>query len=116
MNNECPLCGTVVSGDECNCGAEEEELLIAVYRLAVRSDNHLEADYYTAVSTTRHQLKTFLREEECCASWAEHYHLFTVPRSWVPAAALERAVAYWVSNEQLQDSITKLTELEWETE
>jgi len=48
MNNECPLCGSVVSGDECDCGngAEEGGLWLVLFRNAMREDGVLLGGYY----------------------------------------------------------------------
>ena len=43
MNSECPLCGAVVSGDECNCGLEADGeicYLILIAHLDKSADTH----------------------------------------------------------------------------
>ena len=58
--NECPLCGAIVTGDECSCGEEEEELWFLLFH---RPDQeHLSAGTYHFVGSSRAELIQFFEK------------------------------------------------------
>jgi len=56
MNSECPLCGTITSGDECNCGGGNEALWLILY---ISIGGNLARCTYHYLAETREELTEF---------------------------------------------------------
>lgn len=91
MNNECPLCGTIVAGDECNCDEEEEGYYLLVFHQGIHA-GMLEGKwgYNAIINVSKEKAIETLYE-----SWkgldaynlrdfASRWRLFLLPRAHVP--------------------------------
>jgi len=77
MNNECPLCGSIVSGDECRCGNGGENTLLLAdgeeftydYIFYVHYQHGLSKSFYLANYCYHAGRNDYLHNEATGATW-----------------------------------------------
>jgi len=109
--DECPLCGSHVSGDECSCSMETAEKLyfIIVNHIMEEDGSFKDGDYWGMFGTTKTAL---LRSAAKSLVGPDKYSIFTVPAEIV-AANRTLSLLYPVPQRIYYRNIADIDSLNW---